>query len=173
MSSFENYRLYQKTAPSRVNGLSKPQASLLHVVCACNYIRLPLTRQHKPSVFVSRFTPSRRFLKYPTSSKIAISRLYKHKMGKSRVLHLLNSAKTSVGASTYIVVLVWILRGKFLANLRSSCAAKVDSNDRFPPRACFCDYPRICKTRHLSYQFLQKKCPRNGSEGCIQALCLA
>ena len=97
MSSFENYRLYQKTAPSRVNGLSKPQASLLHVVCACNYIRLPLTRQHKPSVFVSRFTPSRRFLKYTTSSKIAISRLYKHKMGKSRVLHLLNSAKTSVG----------------------------------------------------------------------------
>ena len=63
MSSFEIYRLCQKTAPSRVNGLSKPQASLLHVVCACNYIRLPLTRQHKPSVFVSRFTSSRRFLK--------------------------------------------------------------------------------------------------------------
>ena len=40
------------------------------------------------------------------------------------------------------------LRGKFLANLRSSCAAKVDSNDRFPPRACFCDYPQGCKTRH-------------------------
>ncbi|MDY6398678.1 MAG: hypothetical protein SPL22_13240, partial [Treponema sp.] len=51
---------------------SKPQASLLHVVCACNYIRLPLTRQHKPSVFVSRFTSSRRFLKYPTSSKLDI-----------------------------------------------------------------------------------------------------
>ena len=29
------------------------------------------------------------------------------------------------------------LRGKFLANLRSSCAAKVDSNDTFPPGACF------------------------------------
>ena len=97
MSSFEIYRLYQKTASSRGNGLSKPQASLLHVVCACNYIRLPLTRQHKPSVFVSRFTPSRRFFNYPTSSKLAISRLYKPTLGKSRGLHLLNSAKTSVG----------------------------------------------------------------------------
>ena len=150
MSSFGIYRLCQKTAPSRDNGLSKPQASLLHAFCACNYIRLPLTRQHKTSVFVSRFTPSRRFLKYPTSSKLEITRLYKHRMGKCRALHLLNSAKTSVGASTLIVVLVWImarihfvraseaslisnfaqpserqenLRGKFLASLRSSCAA--------------------------------------------------
>ena len=57
MSSFEIYWLCQKTAPSRENGLSKPQARLLHAVCACNYIRLPLTRQHKPSVFVSRFAP--------------------------------------------------------------------------------------------------------------------
>ena len=97
MSSFGIYRLCQKTAPSRDNGLSKPQASLLHAFCACNYIRLPLTRQHKTSVFVSRFTPSRRFLKYPTSSKLEITRLYKHRMGKCRALHLLNSAKTSVG----------------------------------------------------------------------------
>ena len=109
MSSFGIYRLCQKRAPSRDNGLSKPQASLLHAFCACNYIRLPLTRQHKTSVFVSRFTPSRRFLKYPTSSKLEITRLYKHRMGKSRALHLLNSAKTSVGASTLIVVLVWIM----------------------------------------------------------------
>ena len=29
------------------------------------------------------------------------------------------------------------LRGKFLANLRSSCAAKVDSNATFLPGACF------------------------------------
>ena len=72
-------------------------ASLLHAFCACNYIRLPLSRQHKTSVFVSRFTPSRRFLKYPTSSKLEITRLYKHRMGKCRALHLLNSAKTSVG----------------------------------------------------------------------------
>ncbi len=48
-------------APGRKNGLSKPQTSLLHAVCACNYIKLPLTRQHKQSVFVSRFTPSRHF----------------------------------------------------------------------------------------------------------------
>ena len=109
MSSFGIYRLGQKTAPSRDNGLSKPQASLLHAFCACNYIRLPLTRQHKTSVFVSRFTPSRRFLKYPTSSKLEITRFYKHRMGKCRALHLLNSAKTSVGASTLIVVLVWIM----------------------------------------------------------------
>jgi len=46
----------KKQAPSRDNGLSKPQASLLHAFCARNYIRLPLTRQHKTSVFVSRFT---------------------------------------------------------------------------------------------------------------------
>ena len=61
MSSFEIYRLYQKTASSRGIGLAKPQACLLHAVCACNYIHLPLTRQHKLSAFVSRFTPSRRF----------------------------------------------------------------------------------------------------------------
>ena len=48
-------------APSRENGLSKPHASMLHAFCACNYIRLPLTRQHKTSVFVSRFSPSRHF----------------------------------------------------------------------------------------------------------------
>ena len=47
----------KKTAPSRDNGLSKTHASMLHAFCACNYIRLPLTRQHKTSVFVSRFTP--------------------------------------------------------------------------------------------------------------------
>ena len=93
MPSFENYWLCQKTAPSRENGLSKPQASLLHVVCACNYIHLPLTRQHKPSVFVSRFTSSRRFLKYPTSSKVAIRRFYRRRKGKCRVLHLSTMAK--------------------------------------------------------------------------------
>ncbi len=48
-------------APGRENGLSKPRASPLHAFCACNYIRLPLTRQHKKSVFVSRFAPSRHF----------------------------------------------------------------------------------------------------------------
>jgi hypothetical protein len=72
MSGFEIYWLYQKTAPSRDNGLSKTQASLLHAFCACNNIRLPLARQHKTSVFVSRFTPSRRFLQYSVSSKLAI-----------------------------------------------------------------------------------------------------
>ena len=41
-------------APSRKNGLSKPQTSLLHAFCACNYIHSPLTRQHKTSVFVSQ-----------------------------------------------------------------------------------------------------------------------
>ena len=50
-----------KMASSRENGLSEAQASLLHAFCACNYIRLPLPRQHKTSVSVSRFTPSRHF----------------------------------------------------------------------------------------------------------------
>ena len=49
-------------APSHENGLPGPQARLLHAVCACNYIRLPLTRQHKPSVPEIRFVPSRHFL---------------------------------------------------------------------------------------------------------------
>ena len=48
-------------APSRKNGLSGAQARLLHAFCACNYIHLPLTRQHKTNVPVSRFTPSRHF----------------------------------------------------------------------------------------------------------------
>ena len=51
----------EKMATSRENDLAKPQARLLYAVCACNYIRLPLTRQHKPSIFVSRFAPSRHF----------------------------------------------------------------------------------------------------------------
>ena len=48
-------------ASSRENVLSKPHASMLHAFCAFNYIRLPLTRQHKTSVFASRFTPLRHF----------------------------------------------------------------------------------------------------------------
>ena len=48
-------------ASSRENVLSKPHASMLHGFCACNYIRLPLSRQHKTSVFASRFTPFRHF----------------------------------------------------------------------------------------------------------------
>ena len=48
-------------AYSRGNGLSKAHASMLHAFCACNYIRLPLTRQHKTSVFVSRSAPLRHF----------------------------------------------------------------------------------------------------------------
>ena len=48
-------------ASSRENVLSKPHASMLHAFCACNYIRLPLSRQHKTSVFASRFTPLRHF----------------------------------------------------------------------------------------------------------------
>ena len=48
-------------APGRKNDLSGPQASLLHAFCACNYIHLPLPRQHKTNVPVSRFTPSRHF----------------------------------------------------------------------------------------------------------------
>ena len=94
MSSFEIYRLYQKTASSRGNGLAKPQARLLHAVCACNYIHLPLTRQHKLSAFVSRFTPSRRFLKYSTSSKLAIRRLFRHRMAS---FAFAEQCKTSVG----------------------------------------------------------------------------
>ena len=50
-----------KMAYSRENVLSKPHASMLHAFCACNYIRLPLSRQHKTSVFASRFTPLRHF----------------------------------------------------------------------------------------------------------------
>ena len=50
-----------KMAPSRANGLSKSQANLLNAVCACNYKHSPLTRSHKLSFFVSRFTPSRHF----------------------------------------------------------------------------------------------------------------
>ena len=50
-----------KMTPSHENGLSKPHASMLHAFCACNHIRLPLARQHKTSVFVSRFIPSRHF----------------------------------------------------------------------------------------------------------------
>ena len=48
-------------ASSRENVLSKPHASMLHAFCACNYIRLPLSRQHKTSVFASRFTPLHHF----------------------------------------------------------------------------------------------------------------
>ena len=48
-------------ASSRENGLAKPQTRLLYAVCACNYLLLPLARQHKPSIFVSRFAPSRHF----------------------------------------------------------------------------------------------------------------
>ena len=86
-----------KTAPSRENGLSKPQASLLHAFCACNFIRLPLTRQHKTSVFVSRFTLSRRFFAISGKIKTQHYMSFGHRMEKYRVLHLLNSAKTSVG----------------------------------------------------------------------------
>ena len=48
-------------ASSRENGLSESHASMLHAFCACNYIRLPPTRQHKTSVSVSRFSPLRHF----------------------------------------------------------------------------------------------------------------
>ncbi len=53
-----HYRFIQ--TPSRAKCLSKPQARLLHAVYACNYLRMPLARQHKQSVFESIFTPSRR-----------------------------------------------------------------------------------------------------------------
>ena len=53
--------LLLKMASSRENGLSETHASMLHAFCACNYIRLPLTRQHKTSVSVSRFAPLRHF----------------------------------------------------------------------------------------------------------------
>ena len=56
-----NLFLLKKMASSHENGLSKSQARLLYAVCACNYVRLPLARQHKPSIFVSRFVPSRHF----------------------------------------------------------------------------------------------------------------
>ena len=62
-----------KIAPSRENGLSKPQASLLHAFCACNYIHLPLARQHKTSVFVSRFAPSRYFYSKNKYNAFALS----------------------------------------------------------------------------------------------------
>ena len=48
-------------ASSRENGLSETHASMLHAFCACNYIRMPLTRQHKTSVSVSRFATLRHF----------------------------------------------------------------------------------------------------------------
>ena len=48
-------------ASSRENGLSETHASMLHAFCACNYIHLPLARQHKTSVSVSRFAPLRHF----------------------------------------------------------------------------------------------------------------
>ena len=53
--------LLLKMASSRENGLSETHASMLHAFCACNSIRLPLTRQHKTSVSVSRFAPLRHF----------------------------------------------------------------------------------------------------------------
>ena len=53
--------LLSKMASSRENGLSETHASMLHAFCACNYIRLPPTRQHKTSVSVSRFAPLRHF----------------------------------------------------------------------------------------------------------------
>ena len=53
--------LLSKMASGRENGLSETHASMLHAFCACNYIRLPLPRQHKTSVSVTRFTPSRHF----------------------------------------------------------------------------------------------------------------
>ena len=152
MSSFEIYRLYQKTASSRGNGLAKPQARLLHAVCACNYIHLPLTRQHKLSAFVSRFTPSRRFLKYSTSSKLAIQRLFRHRMAsfafaeqcknKRRGEHFDCRARLDYGTNP----LCASERSESNFQFRTT----VDSSAMFPPRACFCDYPIICKTRHLT-----------------------
>ena len=56
-----NLYLLKKNGFQSRNGLSKAQACLLYAVCACNYIHLPLARQHKPSIFVSRFVPSRHF----------------------------------------------------------------------------------------------------------------
>ncbi len=53
--------LLLKMAPSRENSLSEPHASMLHAFCTCNYIYLPLSRQHKTSVSVSRFAPLRHF----------------------------------------------------------------------------------------------------------------
>ena len=70
-------------APSRENGLSKSHASMLHAFCACNSIRQPLTRQHKTSVFVSRFAPSRHFqykIVYNAFAlKITKSSLFQHR----------------------------------------------------------------------------------------------
>ena len=48
-------------APSRENSLSEAHASMLHAFCACNYIHLPLARQHKTSVSVSCFALLRHF----------------------------------------------------------------------------------------------------------------
>ena len=64
----------KKMASSRENGLAKAQARLLYAVCACNYIHLPLARQHKPSIFVSRFVPSRHFFTCNQLSSGALSR---------------------------------------------------------------------------------------------------
>ena len=71
-----NLYLLKKNGFQSRNGLSKAQACLLYAVCACNYIHLPLARQHKPSIFVSRFAPSRHFL-HAVSYRAEPSRLKK------------------------------------------------------------------------------------------------
>ena len=55
------FTLTKKLAPSHENDFSKPRTRPLGADCACNYVRLPLSRQHNQSLFESRFAPSRHF----------------------------------------------------------------------------------------------------------------
>ena len=136
-------------APSRKNDLSGPQASLLHAFCACNYIHLPLPRQHKTNVPVSRFTPSHHFfckcnimrrpwcysrihasnLLYPRSSAcihVKFSICVNLRSSASNFLYTRTSASNLLNS-------VKIIPARRSAKLSSSCSG-VSPNQGFRPR---------------------------------------
>ena len=117
-------------ASGRDNGLSKSQASLLHAVCACNYLHPPQKRRHKRSVFVSRFTPSRHFLS--TCFFFAILA----KTAKGEFCNNREKSKQALGQNTASNIAVSIAQASLCRNL---------------PSACFCLYLTTLKTRHLLY----------------------
>ena len=130
-------------------------ANLLHACCACNYIHLPLTRQHKTSVFVSRFTPSRLFLQYPTSSSLGIRRIYSLGWKKSSFTFAEQCKNKRRRQALALLCLFGYGTNPLCASERSESnfqfRTTVDSSDMFPPGACFCDYLTIFKTRHFTF----------------------
>ena len=95
-------------ASSRENGLSKPHASMLHAFCACNYIRLPLSRQHKTSVFASRFTPLRHF-QYKIGYNAFALDCFKVDIKKGTFLKNIPFSKQKFSAAPYKVQYICLL----------------------------------------------------------------